>query len=166
MHSILKFDIGCFVGILDVWWMCQKVCYSPTKVYSNYVPSSRCALPHSDREEIWVVYNELHIAAPQALDIILFLSGIYNPCEFKPPHSWGYVITHKDTPHSVGILWTSDQPVAETSTWQHTQHLEQSNVHVPGGIRTRNPLFLIWELIFFVRCGISHCQIFDNSFTW
>jgi hypothetical protein len=24
-----------------------------------------------------------------------------------------------DTPHSVGLLWTSDQPVAETSTWQH-----------------------------------------------
>ena len=23
-------------------------------------------------------------------------------------------------PHSVGILWTSDQPVAETSTWQQT----------------------------------------------
>jgi hypothetical protein len=25
-----------------------------------------------------------------------------------------------DTQHSVGILWTSDQPEAETSTWQHT----------------------------------------------
>jgi hypothetical protein len=23
---------------------------------------------------------------------------------------------HSDTPHSVGLLWTSDQPVAETST--------------------------------------------------
>jgi hypothetical protein len=28
--------------------------------------------------------------------------------------------SHSDTPHSVGLLWTSDQPVAETSTWQHT----------------------------------------------
>jgi hypothetical protein len=27
---------------------------------------------------------------------------------------------HSDTPHSVGLLWTSDQPDAETSTWQHT----------------------------------------------
>jgi len=25
-----------------------------------------------------------------------------------------------DNPHSVGILWTSDQPDAQTSTWQHT----------------------------------------------
>ena len=28
--------------------------------------------------------------------------------------------SHLDTPHSVGLLWTSDQPVAETSTCQHT----------------------------------------------
>jgi len=28
--------------------------------------------------------------------------------------------SHSDTLHSVGLLWTSDQPVAETSTWQHT----------------------------------------------
>jgi len=41
--------------------------------------------------------------------------------------------THSDTPHSVGILWTSDQPVAETSTSQET------DIHAPGGIRTHNP---------------------------
>jgi hypothetical protein len=28
--------------------------------------------------------------------------------------------THSDTPQSVGLLWTRDQLVAETSTWQHT----------------------------------------------
>jgi len=28
-----------------------------------------------------------------------------------------------DTPQSAGVLWTSDQPDAETSTWQHTTHL-------------------------------------------
>jgi hypothetical protein len=28
--------------------------------------------------------------------------------------------SHSDTPHSVGLLWTSDQPNAETSAWQHT----------------------------------------------
>jgi len=31
------------------------------------------------------------------------------------------VITHNDAPQSVGLLWTSDQSVAETSTWQHTK---------------------------------------------
>ena len=28
----------------------------------------------------------------------------------------GFTITHSDTPHSVGLLWTRHQPVAETST--------------------------------------------------
>jgi len=37
-----------------------------------------------------------------------------------PPHSRGFWITHNDAPQSVGLLWTGDQPDAETSTWQHT----------------------------------------------
>ena len=28
--------------------------------------------------------------------------------------------SHSDTPHSVGLLWTSEYSDAETSTWQHT----------------------------------------------
>jgi len=44
--------------------------------------------------------------------------------------------SHSDTPHSVGLLWTSDQPDAETSTWQHTTL--SRDIHVSGGIRTRN----------------------------
>jgi len=32
----------------------------------------------------------------------------------------GFLITHNDAPQSVGHLWTSDQSVAETSTWQNT----------------------------------------------
>jgi len=28
--------------------------------------------------------------------------------------------SHSDIPQLVGLLWTSDQPDAETSTWQHT----------------------------------------------
>jgi hypothetical protein len=33
----------------------------------------------------------------------------------------GFMVTHIwDTPQSVGLLWTRDQLVAETSTWQHT----------------------------------------------
>jgi hypothetical protein len=31
-----------------------------------------------------------------------------------PPHYRGFTIT--ETPRTVGLLWTSDQPVAETST--------------------------------------------------
>jgi len=45
--------------------------------------------------------------------------------------------TYMHTPNSVGILWTSDQPVAETSTWQHTTRTEDR--HALSGIRTRSP---------------------------
>ena len=40
--------------------------------------------------------------------------------------------SHSRTPHSLGHLWTSDQPVAETSTWQH----KHSRIPYPGEIRT------------------------------
>jgi hypothetical protein len=39
----------------------------------------------------------------------------------------------------VGLLWTSDQPDAETSTWHHTTLRTGRHPYPPGGIRTRNP---------------------------
>jgi len=57
----------------------------------------------------------------------------------RPPVGQGLLIiedsrSHPDTTHSAGLLWTSDQSDAETSTWQHT-----TDIHAPGGIRTQNP---------------------------
>ena len=40
--------------------------------------------------------------------------------------------------HSAGLLSMSDQPDAETPTWQHTT-LTRTEMHASGGIRTRNP---------------------------
>jgi hypothetical protein len=37
--------------------------------------------------------------------------------------------SHSDTPHSVGLLWTSDKPVVETSTWQITTLT--TDIHAP-----------------------------------
>jgi hypothetical protein len=49
----------------------------------------------------------------------------------------GFTITHLlDTPHPVGLLWTRDQLVAETSTWQHSK---ETDIHALGGIQTHNP---------------------------
>jgi hypothetical protein len=45
--------------------------------------------------------------------------------------------TQLDTTHSVRLLWTSDQPDAETSTWKHTTL--KRDIHAPGGIQTHNP---------------------------
>ena len=61
------------------------------------------------------------------------------------PTAWWFVTTdfhgrsHSDTPHSVGLLWTRDQPDVETSTWQHTTLARDKHSWTPGGIRTRNP---------------------------
>ena len=45
--------------------------------------------------------------------------------------------SHSDTPHSVILLWTSDRPVAENSTRQNSQHLQETDIS--GGIRTAFP---------------------------
>ena len=44
---------------------------------------------------------------------------------------------HLETPQSVGLLWTSDQPDAQTSTLQYTA-LIKDKILATGGIRTRN----------------------------
>jgi hypothetical protein len=43
--------------------------------------------------------------------------------------------------HTVGLLWTSDQPVSETSTCigQHNIETQETNIHALSGIRTYDP---------------------------
>jgi len=67
------------------------------------------------------------------------------------PLYWGLTITLKDTPHSVGLLWMSDQPVAETCTWQHKTLT--TDIHALSGIRTHNPRrWAVADLRFRRRC--------------
>ena len=62
----------------------------------------------------------MFISTPTNAHIIcLFVFGVTAPIGPGSSHSRGFYITH-DTSQSVGLLWTSDQLVAETSTWQHT----------------------------------------------
>jgi hypothetical protein len=42
--------------------------------------------------------------------------GATAPSGTGPPHSQGFYITYNDAPQSVGLLWVSDQFVAETYT--------------------------------------------------
>ena len=58
------------------------------------------------------------------------VAGLYRP------RVRGFLITHNDAPQSLGLLWTSDQLVAETSTWQHTTLT--TNIDAPAGIRTHD----------------------------
>jgi len=45
--------------------------------------------------------------------------------------------THLETSHLVGLLWTSDRPVAKKPLTNNRQHSQQTDIHAPGGIRTR-----------------------------
>jgi len=46
--------------------------------------------------------------------------------------------SHSDTPHSVGLLWASDHPT-QGPLPDNIQLSQQTNIHTPGGIQTRNP---------------------------
>ena len=48
--------------------------------------------------------------------VCLFFFGATAPRWLEHPHFLGFEITHNDTLQSVELLWTNDQPVAETST--------------------------------------------------
>ena len=46
------------------------------------------------------------------------------------------LVSCTNTSHSVALLWTSEQTIAETSTWQHSWG---TDIHVPCGIQTHSP---------------------------
>jgi hypothetical protein len=46
--------------------------------------------------------------------------------------------SYSDTPHLLRLLWTSNQP-NESLLPDNTQHLQETDIHAHGGVRTRNP---------------------------
>ena len=55
----------------------------------------------------------------------------------QPPMGQGLLIhevsqSHSDTRHSVRLLWMSDRPVAETSSWQN-KYIHKTKIHTTGG---------------------------------
>lgn len=64
--------------------------------------------------------------------ICLHIVGVESYC-----FTWSHSVPHTD---SVGIVRTSDRPVAETCTWPSiTQHSQETDIRAPGAIRIRNP---------------------------
>jgi hypothetical protein len=67
--------------------------------------------------------TKLHLLGDSVLKIILSICCIIHVATV--PGGPGFLIiealrSHSDTPHSVGLLWTSDQSDAETSALHHT----------------------------------------------
>ena len=55
------------------------------------------------------------------------------------PRCRGFTITLRHTTHSVELLWTSDQPEAETSIWQHTTLTRDGHPCPPVGFEPTIP---------------------------
>ena len=83
-----------------------NTCISLHLNQQTLVPSAYLQTPH---------WSRLFIQ-----EIVFFTQQFFSKAQ-QPPVGQGLLIIedlllHSDTPHSVGLLWTSDQPVAETST--------------------------------------------------
>jgi hypothetical protein len=65
---------------------------------------------------------------------LLFLTTEVFPQPFR-------LLDHIQLTHTVGLLWTSDQPFAEACTYtgQHNIETQETNIHALSGIRTSDP---------------------------
>jgi hypothetical protein len=81
--------------------------------------------------------------------IYFFFFWLCSPSGLRSPRPRGFLIKH-DAPQSVGVLWTSDQFAAETSTWQHTTHT--TNTYAPGRIRTHDRSSIYIYVIYVSLC--------------
>ena len=129
--------------VLHSWWWTERPSETCRVLFQNKINLRYCASG-------WFYYrNILRCTVLQTSNLsknllhkvfffcfVLFLAQ-QPPSGPRPSHSRGFYITHNDAPQSVGLLSTSDQPVAHTSTWQHTTLT--TDIHAPGGIRTHNP---------------------------
>jgi hypothetical protein len=66
----------------------------------------------------------------------IYIYIIFPPMAQRPVVGQGHLIVEALRSHSVGHLWTSDQPVAETSTWRHATHTRGTH---PWPVRDSSP---------------------------
>jgi hypothetical protein len=80
------------------------------------------------------------LALPTQRNLDTSFTGAYSPGRTLASLS-GFLDHTHTIRHTVGLLWTSDQPVAETATYtgQHNIEAQKTNIHAPSGIRTRDP---------------------------
>ena len=102
------------------------------------IPSVAVEVRYAERWPGGWLLRELGMRLFRTL-LLLFHCLSQPTCGFYPPHSWGFEITHSDMTQSVGLLWTNDRLRRRDLDLTNTQHSQQTNIHAPGGFRTRNP---------------------------
>ena len=91
---------------------------------SNPTPQTRSATP--EPHPFFPFFLSFFLSFVVPTSVYLLTVGVLGYC-----CTWSHTQTH-----SVGLLWTSDQPDAETSTWQHTTLTTDKH---PCGWRDSNP---------------------------
>jgi hypothetical protein len=118
------FDAAMEIPITTTNWMMKNPdLYSSVLWHACGRPSERCAFykisePTGSEKRYW---SDTEMSL-ECLFIYLFSPALQSSAGYGLLVSRGFLITHNDAPQSVGLLWTGDQLVAETSTWQHTTH--------------------------------------------
>ena len=86
------------------------------------------------------ISKPLVVIQKSVIDVVKIFSWYYSPKWVRASSlSRFHEHTHLNTPHTIGLPWTSDKTIAVTSTWQYTTLTLETNIHNPGGIRTHNP---------------------------
>jgi len=83
--------------------------------------------------QIWDIFSPV-------LLIAIYFSLFFGACTRSPVKASPYRLLRllSDTPHSVWLLCTSDQPDAGTLP-KNAQHSKENIFHAPVGIRSNNP---------------------------
>ena len=90
--------------------VCVCVCVCMQLSQRNRSKASHNQTTKSIKHNV-IQHKQIKVTPPQN---ILFPMPPTAPSVPEPPYYRGFA--HSDTRHSVGVLWTSDQPKAETST--------------------------------------------------
>jgi hypothetical protein len=121
----------------DLLWLC-----SPVRVTASCVSAAQHRLWPPVALQPSAGYGLLWLCSPaQAMDSCGSAAqrGVWPPVALQPGAGYGLLVHEVSWSHTtvrqVGLFWTSDQLVAETYTWQHTQ---KTNIHAPDGIRIRD----------------------------
>ena len=126
VYRIMTCSVRLFMKMMmDMFRRGGNFFISLATLISNIVTSDR-----SQCSDVYMYHLLRHLKTLHYAHFILyvslwFLKFRFFPMAKQPLVGQGLHVTeasqsHSDTPHSAGLLWTSDHPVAETSTWQHT----------------------------------------------
>jgi hypothetical protein len=118
--------------VCEIWGSHSGVAniqFASRKAYNNFI----CECPRNWLVRHYLRYNVI-ISSPLIVYDGCCVSGCAAQRGLWPPRTTKFR-GHTTTRQSVGLLWISNQLVAETSTWQHTQ---QTNLHAPRGIWTHD----------------------------